>query len=86
MNLACWRRSSNYWGKQATARIQDRLKDFYTGTEELDGLRLSILKLLEGLAFEREQHRKRANTCKEKIKALKAKPQDEATKAEIDDV
>ncbi len=71
-------------GKQATTRIQDRLKDFYTGTEELDGLRLSILKLLEGLAFEREQHRKRANTCKEKIKALKAKPQDEATKAEID--
>ncbi len=71
-------------GKQATTRIQDRLKAFYTGTEELDGLRLSILKLLEGLAFEREQHRKRANACKDKIKALKAKPQDEATKAEID--
>ena len=43
-----------------------------------------MLKLLEGLAFEREQHRKRANACKDKIKALKAKPQDEATKAEID--
>ena len=71
-------------GKQATTRIQDRLKAFYTGTEELDGLRLSILKLLEGLAFEREQHRKRANACKDKIKVLKAKPQDEATKAEID--
>jgi hypothetical protein len=39
---------------------------------------------LEGLAFEREQHRKRANACKDKIKTLKAKPQDEATKAEID--
>ena len=59
-------------GKQATTRIQDRLKAFYTGTEELDGLRLSILKLLEGLSFEREQHRKRANACKDKIKALKA--------------
>ena len=39
---------------------------------------------LTELAFEREQHRKRGNTCKDKIKALKAKPQDEATKAEID--
>lgn len=71
-------------GKQATQRVQDRLKAFYTGTEELDGLRISMLKLLEGLAFEREQHRKRANACKDKIKTLKAKPQDEATKAEID--
>ncbi|MDR3428225.1 Zn-binding domain-containing protein [Silvimonas sp.] len=71
-------------GKQASPRIQDRLKAFYTGTEDLDGLRISMLKLLEGLAFEREQHRKRANASKDKIKALKAKPQDEATKAEID--
>ena len=71
-------------GKQASQRVQDRLKAFYVGTEELDGLRISMLKLLEELAFEREQHRKRANASKEKIKALKTKPQDEATKAEID--
>lgn len=71
-------------GKQATNRVIDRLTAFYAGTDEQDSLRLATLKLLEGLAFEREQHRKRANTCKEKIKALKTKPQDEATKAEID--
>ncbi len=71
-------------GKQASQRVQDRLKAFYTGTEELNGLRISMLKLLEELAFEREQHRRRANACKDKIKALKGKPQDEATKAEID--
>ena len=71
-------------GKQASPRIQERLAAFYTGTEEADGLRVSMLKLLEGLAYEREQHRKRAIACRDRIKALKAKPQDEASKAEID--
>ena len=37
----------------------------------MDGLRISMLKLLEELAFEREQHRRRANACKDKIKALR---------------
>lgn len=71
-------------GKQATQRVQDRLSAFYGGNDDLDGLRVAMLKLLEGLSFEREQHRKRALSCKEKIKTLKAKPQDEVTKAEID--
>lgn len=71
-------------GKQASPRVQARLREFYSGTEEIDGLRISLLKLLEGLANEREQHRKRANANRDKIKALKARPQDEATKTEID--
>lgn len=36
-------------GKQASPRIQERLGAFYTGTEDADGLRVSMLKLLEGL-------------------------------------
>ena len=74
----------NLLGKQASARVLARLQAFYCGTEEVNGLRLALLKLLEDLAFERRQHRLRANACRDKIKALKARPQDEATQAEID--
>ena len=57
---------------------------FMEGTEEDDALRLRLSKLLEELAKERKAHRDRGEIIKKQIRVLKARPQDEATKNEID--
>lgn len=65
-------------------RVRDRLTEYMQGAGETDGLRVRLMKLLEELAEERKQHRKRAEQIKTRIVALKGRPQDEATRAEID--
>lgn len=71
-------------GADLDDRVSDRLDGFMQGTEEDDALRLRLSKLLEELAKERKTHRDRGDKIKKQIKTLKARPQDEATKNEID--
>ncbi len=71
-------------GADLDDRIAARLGGFMEGTEEDDSLRLRLSKLLEELAKERKAHRDRGDAIKKQIRVLKARPQDEATKVEID--
>ena len=59
---------------------RDRLTEYMQGAGETDGLRVRLIKLLEELAEERKQHRKRAEQHQDAHQALKARPQDEATR------
>lgn len=71
-------------GADLDDRVAARLQGFMQGTEEDNALRLRLSKLLEELAKERKSHRDRGDQIKKQIRVLKAKPQDEATKNEID--
>ena len=71
-------------GADLDGRVAARLRGFMQGTEDDDALRLRLSKLLEELAKERKSHRDRAELIKKQIKVIKARPQDEATKDEID--
>jgi DEAD/DEAH box helicase domain-containing protein len=71
-------------GEQRTPAIERRLRTCITGDEQFDGLRVALLKALQELAKDRSGHRKRAEALKRRIAELKAKPQDEATRDEID--
>lgn len=71
-------------GADLDERVAARLKDFMQGTDEEDAIRLRLNKLLEELAKERKTHRDRGEQIKKKVKVLKAQPQDEATKSDID--
>jgi DEAD/DEAH box helicase domain-containing protein len=64
--------------------VTDRLTQFIQGTGDGDGLRLRLMKVLEEQMEERKQHKKRAEKIKAQIAVIKQKPQDESTKAEID--
>src|SRR5436305_15261969 len=56
------------------------------GTAELDSLLGSMTKVLEELAIERKSYRKKAEQLKSRLIALRVKPQDEATRNEIDEL
>lgn len=71
-------------GTDLDDRVAGRLQGFMQGTEEDNALRLRLSKLLEELAKERKAHRDRGDQIKKQIKILKTRPQDEATKDEID--
>lgn len=71
-------------GADLDDRVALRLQGFMQGTEEDDALRLRLSKLLEELAKERKSHRDRGEQIKKQIKLLRARPQDEATRDEID--
>lgn len=71
-------------GADMDERVASRLQKFMQGTEEDDALRIRLNKLLEELAKERKSHRDRGEQIKKQIKALKALPQDEATKSDVD--
>lgn len=71
-------------GADLDERVAGRLHGFMQGTEEDDALRLRLSKLLEELAKERKTHRDRGEKIKKQIKILKARPQDDATRNEID--
>lgn len=73
-------------GGDLQPRVRDRLSDYMLGQGDLDGLRIGLLKLLEELAKERASHRKRAEETKRRIQALNQQPQDEATRAQIDEM
>lgn len=74
----------NLLGADLDARVAGRLQDFMQGTDEEDGLRLRLVKLLEELAHERKSHRERGEQIKKRIGTLKAGPQDEATREEVE--
>ena len=65
-------------------RVAARLQGFMQGNDEDDALRLRLSKLLEELAKERKSHKDRGELIKKQIKVIKARPQDEATRDEID--
>jgi DEAD/DEAH box helicase domain-containing protein len=64
--------------------VRERLTEYMQGRGDGDGLRVRLLKLFEELAEERRQHRKRAEQIRSKVAVLKARPKDEATVNEID--
>lgn len=70
-------------GADLDDRVAGRLQGFMQGTDEEDGLRLRLSKLLEELAKERKSHRDRGDQIKKQIRGLKARPQDEATRDDI---
>jgi len=71
-------------GDDIDAVVSERLTQFIQGTGDDDGLRLRLMKALEELVDERKLHRKRAEQIKAQIAAVKQQPQDEATRAEAD--
>lgn len=71
-------------GADLDDRVASRLQGFMQGTDEDNALRLRLSKLLEELAKERKIYRGRGDQIKKQIKVLKARPQDEATRDEID--
>lgn len=70
-------------GTDLHPRVEARLRDYMFGNGDLDGLRLGLLKVLEELSRERATHRRRAADNKQRITALKAQPQDEATQQQV---
>ena len=66
--------------------VRTRLKDAMQGTAEVDSLRQRMTKVLEELAIERKHHRKKADQLKSRLAALRAKPQDEATRHDIEEL
>lgn len=74
----------NLLGSDLDDRVTARLQSFMRGTDADDALRLRLNKLLEELAKERKVHRERADQIKKQMKILKARPQDEATKDEVE--
>ena len=71
-------------GDDLDDRVAQRLEGFMHGTDEDDALRIRLSKLLDELAKERKSHADRADGIKKQIRALKARPQDEATADEIE--
>jgi DEAD/DEAH box helicase domain-containing protein len=71
-------------GADLDDRVSTRLDGFMQGTDEDNALRLRLNKLMEELSKERKAYRDRAEQIKKQIKALRGRPQDEATKEEID--
>jgi DEAD/DEAH box helicase domain-containing protein len=66
--------------------VRARLLDFMQGQGETDGLRTRLMKALTELLEERRSYKKRKDELDKAVKQLKQKPQDEATKAEIDEL
>jgi len=71
-------------GNDLDARVSARLQGFMQGTDEDDALRIRLSKVLDELAKERRAHKDRSEQIKKQIKSIKSKPQDEASKNEID--
>lgn len=64
--------------------VEQRLRDFMQGQGEQDGLRSKLLKTLSELLEERKTYKKRKEAIDLQVKNLKQKPQDDATREEID--
>ena len=67
-------------------RVEERLKAFMMGTDQEDSLKIRLTKLLDELSKERKSHKERADLIAKKLKELAAKPQDEATVNEQDNL
>lgn len=71
-------------GPDSDASVQKRLQDFMQGQGDSDGLRSRLLKTLEELVEERKTYKKRKEQIDRATVAAKQKPQDEATREEVD--
>ena len=67
-------------GNDLHSRVEVRLREYMFGQGDQDGLRVGLLKVLEELSKERGAHKRRAEETKKRITAIKAQPQDEATR------
>ncbi|MDO8777987.1 MAG: DEAD/DEAH box helicase [Burkholderiaceae bacterium] len=71
-------------GSDVDAVVGKRLQDFIQGQGDADGLRSRLLKALQELVEERKTYKKRKEQI-DKLKAVAAlRPQDDATREEID--
>ena len=66
--------------------VRGRLLDFMQGQGEADGLRTRLLKALEELVEERRTYKRRKDELDRAKTKAQAKPQDEATQHEIDNI
>lgn len=66
--------------------VRGRLLDFMQGQGEIDGLRARLLKALEELLEERRSYKKRKDELDKTKSRLQQRPQDDATKADIDNL
>ena len=66
--------------------VRDRLWDYMQGQGEVDGLRTRLFKALEELVDERRTYKKRKDELDKARTKAQQKPQDEATKNEINDL
>lgn len=73
-------------GDDLHPRVEVRLRDYMFGQGDQDGLRVGLLKVLEELSKERSTHKRRAEEAKKRIAAIKAQPQDEATRNLVDEL
>ncbi len=73
-------------GADLDERVSDRLTAYMQGTDHDDGMRVSLIKLIEELAKERRTYRERSEKIKKQIKGLRERPQDEATRNGIDEL
>lgn len=71
-------------GDDVDERVRRRLQSFMQGGEGEDPLRMKLFKTLEELVKERALYKKRQTKLKAEITSLKAKPQDDATREQID--
>ena len=71
-------------GSDADEAVYKRLLDFIEGQGQEDGLKMRLLKMLEGLADERKGWKKRKDEVDKLRAKAQQKPQDEATKEEIE--
>lgn len=73
-------------GKDIDQTVSDRLRDYMQGQGDKDGLRTRLLKALEDLVGERKGYKKRKDQIDALIRAVKQKPQDDATRDELDNL
>jgi len=66
--------------------VEPRLQDFMQGQGDADGLRAKLLKTLTELLEERKGYKRRKDAIDLQVRALKQKPQDDATREEIDNL
>jgi DEAD/DEAH box helicase domain-containing protein len=66
--------------------VRTRLLDYMQGQGEVDGLRTKMMKAFEELVVERRTYKKRKDELDKEKSKVQQKPQDEATKAEIDNL
>ncbi|MBK1683926.1 DEAD/DEAH box helicase [Rhodoferax fermentans] len=71
-------------GSDVDAMVRQRLQDFLQGQGDVDGLRSRLLKYLQELVEERKTYKKRKDQIDVLRKSAEQRPQDEATRAEID--
>lgn len=71
-------------GKDVDDVVRGRLWDFMQGQGDSDGLRTRLMKALEELVEERRTYKKRKDQLDARRAVVAQRPQDEATKHEID--